>query len=62
MIYDWFTNGECLFPGESLIRIDVFRVRCEKRSDVHTKDKRIRKEISPRTKAFPAKTTIQKIE
>ncbi len=33
----------------------------EKRSDVHTKDKRIRKEISPRTKASPAEK-LNKIE
>ena len=43
MICDWLANRECLFPGEFSVKIDVFRVRCEKRSDIHTKDKRQRK-------------------
>ena len=58
MISDWLDNWECLFPGESSIKIDVFSVRWEKRSDVHTKGKRIRKEISPRTKVSQAKASI----
>ena len=35
-----------------------FRVREEKISDVHTNDWRIRKEISSRTKPFPAKAVF----
>ena len=41
-----------------LNKIHVFSFRGEKRSDVHTKDKRIRKEISSRNKAFPAKASL----
>ena len=55
MICDWLANWECLFPGESFIKIEAFRVRKEKISDDHTTDRRIRKEISPRTKTSPAK-------
>ena len=60
MICDWLANQECLFPGESSIKVDVLRVKREKRSDVHTKNKRIRKEIFPRTKASPAKDSLSK--
>ena len=56
MICDWLANREWLFPGESPIKIDVFMVR-KKRFDIDTKDKGIRKEISPRTKA-----SLRKIE
>ena len=52
MICDWLANRE------SSIKIDVFRVRWEKRSYVHTKDQRIRKEMFPRTKASPAKASL----
>ena len=66
MIYDWLANRGCLFPGESSIKINVFTVRWEKRSDVHNKDKRIRKEIIPRTKPSPGKVShsekLNKIE
>ena len=55
MICHWLANQECLFPGEFSIRIHVFRVRTEKKSNVHSEDKRIREEISPITKASPAK-------
>ena len=58
MISDWLANGECCFPGESFIKIDIFGVRWEKRSDDHTIDERIRKEISPRTKASLAKSSF----
>ena len=47
-------------PRESSIKINVFRVRGEKRSDVYTKDKRIRNEISPRTKVSPVKASFSK--
>ena len=40
------------------MKIGVFRVRLKKRSDVDTKDQRIRKEISPRTKVSPANSTL----
>ena len=46
-----------MFPGESSIKIDLFRVRREKISNVHTED-RIRKEPFPRTKASPAKNSL----
>ena len=36
----------------------LYKDRWEKRSDIHTKDNRIRKEISPRIKASPAKATL----
>ena len=36
MICDWKTNQECLFLRESSIKIDVFRVRREKRSEEKT--------------------------
>ena len=55
MIIDWLANRDCLFPGESSVKIDVFRVRGEKRSDVHTEDKRIRKELKS-----PAKVSLSK--
>ena len=60
MICDWLANWNFLFPGEFSIQVDVFRVRGEKRSDVHTEDKRIKKEISPRIKANPAKASLSK--
>ena len=43
MICDWLANRECLFPEESSKKIHVFKVRWEKRSDVHAEDKRTRK-------------------
>ena len=36
MICDKFANQECLFPGKSSIKADVFRIRGENRFDVHT--------------------------
>ena len=53
MICDWLANREYLFPGES--SKNVFSVRTENISDFHTKDRRIRKEIYPSTKASAAK-------
>ena len=58
MICDWLDNREYLFREESSIKVDVFRVRWEKRSDVHTKDKKIRREISSRTKTSLAKVSF----
>ena len=58
MICDWLAYRECTLPGKSSMKIDVFRVRWEKRSDVHTKDKRIKNEIPPRIKASPAKASL----
>ena len=50
-ICDWLANRECLFSREASIKIDVFKVRWEKISDVHTE------EISPRTKASTEKAS-----
>ena len=59
MICDWLANRECFFLGAILYKkINVFKVRWEKRSGVHTKDKRIRREISTGTKASPAKASL----
>ena len=58
MICDWLDNRECLLPGEASMKINVFRVREEKISDVHTEDRRIRKDISPRTKVILAKASL----
>ena len=59
MICDWLAHRECFFsPSESSKRVDVFEVRSERRSDVHTEDKRIKKEISPRTKSSRAKASL----
>ena len=53
MICDWLANREYLFPRES--SKNFFSVRTENISNFHTKDRRIRKEISPSTKASAAK-------
>ena len=60
MICDWLANWKCLFPRESSIKVNVFRVGWEKISDDHTEDRWIRKEISPRTKASLAKASLSK--
>ena len=60
MICDWLAIWECLFSGESSIKINVFRVGKEKRADVHMEDRGIKKEISPRTKASPARASLSK--
>ena len=59
----WLVSQLGIFtPGwRSSLNRDVFRVRWEKRSDVHSKDKRIRKKISPKTKASLAKASIFEI-
>ena len=63
MICDWLANRECLFTRKSLIKVNILRVWWKKRSVVHTEDKRIRKEISLRTKFSPAKVSLsEKIE
>ena len=59
MICAWFANRESLFPEKSFIKVDLFRVRWEKISDVHTKDRGIRK-ISPRTTASLPKASLSK--
>ena len=46
------------FPGKILYKINGFSVRGEKIFDVHTKDRIIRKEISPRTKASSEKASL----
>ena len=46
MIYDWLANQECLFPGKSSTKVDVFGVGWEKRSDVHTKEDNKKRNIS----------------
>ena len=58
MICNWLANWEYLFSGESFKKIDAFCIRREKRSDVHTEDQRIRREISSRTKASQAKASL----
>ena len=58
MICDLLANWDCLFLGESSSKVDVFRVKWEKRSGVHAKDQRIRKKISPRSKNSPAKASF----
>ena len=62
MICDWLANQEYLFPWESSNKIDVFRVKKKKRSNVHIKDNRISKEISP-TKASLTKklSTVERL-
>ena len=58
MICDWLANWEYLFPRGPSIKMHVFRVRREKISDVHAKNRRIRKAISQRTEASPAKASF----
>ena len=53
MIHDWLANGECLFPRKSLDK-NMFLGLEERRY------RRIRKEISPRTKTSPAKALLSK--
>ena len=60
MICNWLANWECLFPRESSIKVNIFRVKREKRSDVHTINRRIRQEISPKTKVSLAKASFSK--
>ena len=60
MIYDWLNNREFFFPMGILYKTDVFLGggRWEKRYDVHTEDQRIRKKVSPRTKASLTKASL----
>ena len=55
MFCDWSDNQQYLFPGESSIKIHIFRVRREKISYAHTENNIIRTEISTRAKASQVK-------
>ena len=55
MISDYLANWGCLVHGESYIKIYALKIRTERRSNVNNEDKRIRKEISPRTKTSTQK-------
>ena len=44
--------------GQSRMFVSTGILRWEKRSDVHTEDRRIRKEVSPRTKASSTKASL----
>ena len=52
MICGWLANQKCLFSVELSIKNASLRVKKGKKFEDHTKDMRIRKEISPSTKLF----------
>ena len=54
----WFVSQSEMFVLIRILYKKCFSVRWEKRSDVPTKDKGIRKKISPRNKASPAKASF----
>ena len=63
MISDWLVSQSEMFVPRGILnkkKIKAFKVKGEKRSDVHTKNKRKRKKIFPRPKASPKK--LNKIE